>query len=90
MNEVCEKLNSTGLIVTDGSNHGRKKMSDYQKLAKYYFRSKDTLASPTELIESMEQFHDAYGREFKCVGYAGHRYGPTMIWEVKKRIPDYE
>lgn len=91
VNEICEKLNSTGLIVTDGSNHGRKKKCDYRKLAKYYFRSKDALASPTELIESMEQFHDAYGREFKCVGYAGHRYGPTMIWQVKKgRIPDFE
>jgi hypothetical protein len=91
IDEICEKLNPAGLIVTDGSNQGRKNVYPYQELTKYYFRSEDTIVSPEELIESMEQFHDFHSRVFKCIGYAGHRYGPTMIWQVKKgRIPDYE
>ncbi len=91
VNEVCEKFNSTGLIVTDGSNYGRNRMCVYRKFTKYCSESKDILESPAELIESMEQFQDSYGRKFKCVGYAGYRYGPTMIWQVKKRrILDYE
>ena len=30
----------------------------------------------------MTAFQDNKGRRFTCVGYAGKKYGPTMIWQV--------
>lgn len=83
VNEICNKLMDGGLIVTDGSNPGRSwKTGNYSELSKHDFRSEEAM----EFIHSMRPFQDHYGRTFTCIGYAGHRYGPTMIWQVRKNL----
>lgn len=80
INEVCDKLVDGGLIVTDGSQHGRKRNSAYEGFWKY--RSLSMTAD--ELIKHAKTFTDNAGRTFTCVGYAGKRYGHTLVWQVKK------
>lgn len=89
INEICEKLVDGGLIVTDGCNHGRRasKSRIYGELWKYLGRSEEKLDAPNELVCSMKKFQDRCGRTFICIGYAGYRYGSTMIWQVRKNLP---
>ena len=83
---ICEKLVDGGFIVTDGCQHGW--FIEHQELWKNHrtYRRELTPSNPRELIKSYESFEDKKGNRFTCVGYAGHRYGPTMIWQVKKRL----
>ncbi len=82
LSNICSKLIDGGLIVTDGSNRGRRK-DKHNQFWKYHFpRKNDILPNPEEMISSMEPFKDKAGRTFTCVGYAGERYGPTFIWQV--------
>lgn len=39
---------------------------------------------PEEIIQSVKPFTDLMGCSFTCVGFAGHRYGPTLIWQMRK------
>jgi len=78
--EVCEKLVDGGLIVTDGSGSGYSYR--YGELAKFYF--KDYPRETDNIMESVNSFTDEAGRTFTCIGYAGYKYGPTFIWQVKK------
>ncbi|HBV20738.1 MAG TPA: hypothetical protein DEF07_03340 [Nitrosomonas sp.] len=94
INDVCLKLIDVGLIVSDGSNPGMRmrKKGIYREFWKY----RETGAyseenyDPEYLIKSMRSFNDYGGREFNCVGYAGHRYGPTMIWQVCNTLGNYD
>lgn len=91
LNEVCEKLLDGGLIVTDGSNHGRR-MSEIRKYGELWKNRGlygNESGPPEELVGSMKTFRDPHGRTFTCIGYAGDRYGPTMIWKVRKNLPRY-
>lgn len=86
LSDVLDKLVDGGLIVTDGSQHGttyrNNYAKEYEELWKWRFQSCSMKAE--EIIESAKAFTDKAGRTFTCVGYAGHRYGPTLIWQVKK------
>ena len=79
LNMVCDKLIDGGLIVTDGSNGGR----NHKPLRKYHCH-RDNEESREEMMKTLTPFFDNKGRRFTCVGYAGERYGPTFIWQVKK------
>lgn len=80
LDEVCSKLVDGGLIVTDGSNYGHPKKK--RELSKYNF--KEINKTGQEIIDSYYPFYDKSGRHFECIGYVGHRYGPTLIWQVNK------
>lgn len=82
LDEVCNKLVDGGLIVTDGSNHGYSK--SHRDLSKYNF--KEIKKTGQEIIKSCNSFVDKSGRQFECVGYVGHRYGPTLIWRVRTNL----
>ena len=82
INEVCNKLMDGGLIVTDGSNSGwNRRDRQYRELSKYNFQSEEAMDF---IHNKIRPFQDRYGRTFTCIGYAGQRYGPTMIWQVRK------
>ena len=83
LDEVCNKLVDGGLIVTDGSNYGHSR--EKFELSKNNF--KEIKKSGQEIINSYKSFSDKSGRQFQCVGYVGHRYGPTLIWQVHKLEP---
>ena len=80
LDEVCNKLVNGGLIVTDGSNHGRSDHTEHEEL----WNHRNASGSVEEIMKSAQQFTDRGGRSFTCVGYAGKRYGHTLIWQVKK------
>lgn len=76
--EVLKKMVNNGLIVTDGSQSCGS--IQYAKFATF-FRSKDGYE---DYIHNRETFYDNQGFKFECVGFAGHRYGPTLIWKLTK------
>jgi hypothetical protein len=82
LKDVCNKLKNGGLIVTDGSQQGGAR--PYRELCKYFWQNRSMTGE--ELIKSVKPFTDSEGRIFTCVGYAGHRYGPTLIWQVIKTV----
>jgi hypothetical protein len=90
--EVCDKLVDEGLFVTDGSNHQQKRPyyelwknhRVAREIEKYKKEDAEKCKDIGRLIDSYKAFTDNKGRKFTCVGYAGYRYGPTMIWKVDK------
>jgi hypothetical protein len=86
VHELCGKLIDGGLIATDGSQ--RKKWRNWTRSGAYHqfsrFGSDECRLSPEELVKSAKPFADPWGRVFRCVGYAGQRYGPTLVWQVNK------
>ena len=87
IDEICAKLIDGGLLVTDGSQQSKwtkpAPNSEYWSLAQYHGgrpRPKD----PEEIVRVTKPFTDSKGRTFTCVGYAGERYGPTLIWRVNR------
>ena len=84
VDEVCAKLLDAGLFVTDGSQRKRWRNSTssgaYHQLSKYNIEK--CPMTPEELVASTKSFTDSKGRTFTCIGYAGERYGPTLIWRV--------
>lgn len=86
LSEICERLIDGGLIVTDGSGSWHwdgsvRKNWGYQDLPY-------SSMPPEEMIAAARPFTEV-GCRFTCRGYVGHRYGPTLVWQVKKvsRIP---
>ena len=84
LDEVCNKLIDGGLFVSDGSDGTMYYRTGgiYKELWKYH--QKEVSQCPEELIKDMKSFTDREGRRFSCIGYAGRKNGPTMIWQVHK------
>ena len=82
LNNICDKLIDGGLIVTDGSNHGKDRNGSI--LGENYW-AKHPIPGK-EAMDCSRSFTDDMGRQFNCVGYAGNGYGPTLIWQVHKTV----
>jgi len=78
IDDVLDWLVDGGLYVTDGSNCIRTK-NPYAPLAQF----RDQYIG-IEAVQLAQPFETDRAR-FECVGYAGHRYGPTLIWQVWKK-----
>ncbi len=76
MDMICSKLVENGLLVTDGPSKWQ------TSRGKYGFLCNNRYRSPQELTENPLRHTDRKGRIFTCIGYAGHRCGPTLIWRV--------
>ncbi len=87
IDEICSKLIDGGLLVTDGSQQSggsdSSSRAEHYPLAQYH-GSRSRSMSPEELVSSTKPFTDSKGRTFTCIGYAGERYGPTLLWRVKR------
>lgn len=81
MGEILAKLLPGGLIVSDGSDGAcyYSKGAAYGPVLRQYRDSKKNIQA---IMDEKPAFKDKLGHQFKCVGYAGHRYGPTLIWQV--------
>jgi len=88
LDEVFAKLIDGGLLVLDGSN-GRpyqlkRRSGILREICKYAHKTdREISKTPEELIASMSTVVDKKGRQYNCIGYAGMKYGPTMIWQVE-------
>ena len=63
-----------GLVVTDGSNpgsNGPKHLSDF-------YHNRNVGRAATSVAVPFEY----RGRSFTCIGYAGEKNGPTLIWRA--------
>jgi hypothetical protein len=72
LRNVLEVLEDGGLIVSDGSNA-------ICQLSTFH-RCTDL---GRMVLEKVQPFTFA-NRRFECIGYLGERYGPTLVWQVKK------
>jgi hypothetical protein len=72
---VIRRMVNKGFIVTDGSC-GR----EYPELCRFY--NHRTMNGQEAVSQAQEFTSD--GVHFKCVGFAGMRYGPTLIWQISK------
>ncbi len=83
------KLIDGGLVVSDGSD-GRECLQfegTYQALYVDEDQRRKPQLPAQALIAKRQPFFDKHHRLFTCVGYAGERYGPTMIWQVHWPAP---
>lgn len=72
LKNVLEVLEEGGLIATDGSN------AIPQLKCRSGFPNLENKA-----VDFAHPFEFS-GRHFECVGYLGERYGPTLVWQVRK------
>jgi hypothetical protein len=82
--EVLAKLSDNGLMVLDGSDglpYRRKTFGEYSSFWKYQY---DNFTSQQDIKERCTSFQDSQGNRFECVGFAGRRYGNTLVWQVQK------
>lgn len=91
LSEIFTHLVDGGLLAIDGSNGGAnsqrhsQQRGSYRELFKYYYSwTNGERLTSQQLIEEVKTFTDKYQRKYTCVGYAGDRYGPTMIWKVDR------
>ena len=86
LDKMLDKMLDFGLIVSDGSDGTlrTRKTGTYKEMSKY--TNKKLTINPNKIVGEMQSFTDRKGRVFQCVGYAGEKYGPTMIWQIRKNI----
>ena len=76
--EICSKIIDGGLIVTDGSGSWRRNIR-----RRWCCHKTGRAMSPEEMISAARPFA-GFGCRFTCRGYVGQRYGPTLVWQVRK------
>jgi len=81
IDEVLDRIVDNGLIVTDGSSCEYGEYLEFKRLSS--FRAEEV----SEAIQEANSFTDCRGFSYRCIGYAGHRSGPTLIWQVKRPSP---
>jgi hypothetical protein len=82
--EVLAKLSDNGLMVLDGSDglpYRRKTFGEYSSFWRY---QDDNFTSQQEIKERCKSFRDTRGNAFECVGFAGRRYGNTLVWQLQR------
>lgn len=81
LDDVFAKLICGGLLVLDGSDGSwhKRESGIYQEICKYTHQ--ELSMDPEALIASMKEVTDSANRVYQCIGYAGMRYGPTLIWQ---------
>ena len=74
LTHILVKLVPGGFLVTDGSNSPTDGPSEFRA-----FHGNQTIGS--RAVDEAKPF-EFRGRFLSCVGYAGERYGPTLIWRA--------
>lgn len=80
LGEVLDKLIDGGLVVTDGSRC-ENRSNPYKPLRQFLMCHQ---MPGRDAIEQTQPFTGPEGHIFICVGYAGSRHGPTLIWQVHR------
>lgn len=78
---MLEKLVNGGVLVTDGSNSGDAGKSHFGRHNPILSTRQTRTAEDASKLLGYS-FMDNYGRRLTCIGYAGQRYGATLIWQV--------
>ena len=88
IHKLLDALPDGGLIVTDASlgffgDIPVKLSNDYYPLHEFHDKTDITCQ---EAYERARPFEDSFGRSFQCIGYAGMKNGPTLIWQIHKNV----
>ncbi|HPM79996.1 MAG TPA: hypothetical protein PLF81_04825 [Candidatus Anammoximicrobium sp.] len=75
---VFAQLDRHAIVVSDGSNA-------IPQLAKFH-RNPDVRGDAVAQCESF----NICGRQLKCIGYLGEKYGPTLVWSADAAEPNAE
>jgi len=81
MERVLRKLVNGGLLVTDGSNPGDAKRQSVGR-HRPVLQAREMRSAEQGLDWIGCTFKNTLGRRLTCIGYAGQRYGATLIWQV--------
>ncbi len=90
--EVLDRLANGGLVVTDGSRHEgangliiktQPETGHYPFLELARFHGNNEIGNAA--AKQSNSFEDDEERHFECVGYAGNKRGPTLIWRVTQK-----
>lgn len=82
LKNILEVLEDYGLIVSDGSN-GTRRSNATRELSTFHHRLG---VAGNVAQERVQPFTFAKGR-FECIGYLDEKYGPTLVWQVKRISP---
>ncbi|MCZ8295573.1 MAG: hypothetical protein O9254_01475 [Rhodobacteraceae bacterium] len=83
MERVLHKLVNGGLLVTDGSNAGdATRYGVIQHRPVMQGREMRTAEQGLDWVGF--SFKSLFDRRLTCIGYAGQRYGATLIWQVDR------
>ena len=80
LGEVLDKLIDGGFVVTDGSRC-ENRSNPYKPLRQFLMCHQ---MPGRDTVEQTQPFTDPNGYVLICVGYAGNRHGPTLIWQVHR------
>jgi hypothetical protein len=81
LDRMLDKLVNGGLLVTDGSNSGGADGSHFVRETPVLSARRMRTAKEAAKFLGYS-FKNDYGRRLTCIGYAGQRYGATLIWQV--------
>lgn len=88
IDQLVSTLPDGGLIVTDGSNsHPSREYLGTSDEYRSFSQFTDSKLSPEKAFELAKPFTDHSGNQFTCIGHAGQKNGPTLIWQVQKSGP---
>lgn len=85
IDQLVSTLPDGGLIVTDGSN-SQPSREDLGTSDEYrsFCQFTDSKLSSEKAFELAKPFTDHLGNKFTCIGHAGQKNGPTLIWQIHK------
>ena len=84
VHEICEKLINKGLMVLDGSDGAYYHKKPYGEYCGFWKWKGEKFTNSSEIKSVCGDFTDKKGNKFTCVGYAGIRYGNTLMWQLSK------
>ncbi|BAQ45814.1 hypothetical protein [Methylobacterium aquaticum] len=76
--KLAAKLRDEALVVTDGSNCGILELRTFHR---------DRATEGPRALEALAgQIFERWGFRWTCVGHLGPKYGPTLIWKLRRLI----
>lgn len=79
---LCSKLADTAWVITDGSNVGTEAPEPLRR------HHRSTLTSAEAFADLQGERFDYGPFRWSCVDHLGPRYGPTIIWQVERKITE--
>ncbi|WP_411902303.1 hypothetical protein [Methylorubrum thiocyanatum] len=74
--KLAAKLQDEALVVSDGSNSGIRELRT--------FHNNMEIKAPRAFEASAGESFERWGFRWRCVGYLGRKYGPTLIWKLTR------
>ncbi|MCP1542419.1 hypothetical protein [Methylorubrum extorquens] len=74
--KLAAKLRDEALVISDGSNCGIRELRT--------FHNDMVIDAPRAFEASAGQLFERWGFQWRCVGFLGRKYGPTLLWKLTR------